>query len=75
MVAPIEPGASFVSRTPVRLFAGNFYLGGANSVGRTYAVAPDARRFLMIKADAGAPITLTVVLNWFEDLKLRTPIK
>ena len=73
MAAAIEPDASFVSRTPVRLFSGNFYLGGANSVGRTYSVTPDGRRFLMIKADAGSPIALAVVLNWTEELKRLAP--
>jgi hypothetical protein len=36
---------SFVSRTPVKLFSGDFYLGGGNSIGRTYDVTPDGRRF------------------------------
>jgi hypothetical protein len=59
----------------VKLFSGKFYLGGANSIGRTYSVAPDGRRFLMIKADGAAPIALTVVLNWTEELKRRVPVR
>lgn len=75
MSAAIEPGPSFVSRTPVKLFSGNFYLGGGNSIGRTYDVMPDGRRFLMIKADAGPPIAPVVVLHWTEELRRRLPTR
>jgi hypothetical protein len=34
-----------------------------------YAVAPDDRRFLMIRQAVSAPDELVVVDNWFEELK------
>jgi hypothetical protein len=43
-----------------------------------YDVAPDGRRFLMIKADAATPPAqpneLHVVVNWFEELRRRAPM-
>jgi serine/threonine-protein kinase len=45
--------------------------------GRTYDVAADGRRFLVIKLTAGqtqnAPQSITVVQNWSEELKRRVP--
>ena len=38
--------------------------------GPQYAVAPDDRRFLMIRA--GTPDKLIVVENWFEELKAKS---
>ena len=40
--------------------------------GAQYAVAPDDRRFLMIRQVAGAPDELIVVDNWFEELKAKS---
>ena len=46
--------------------------------GRTYDVAADGRRFLMIKEDASRPdqrpIQLVVVQNFFEELKRLVPV-
>jgi hypothetical protein len=51
------------------------YLGGTGAhVGRTYDVARDGSRFLMVKDDgAGVPPVIHVVLNWGEDLKRLLP--
>lgn len=40
-----------------------------------WVIAPDGKRFLMIKDEAAesAPKHLNLVLNWSEDLKLRAP--
>jgi serine/threonine protein kinase len=41
-----------------------------------YDVTPDARRFLVERlVDVNAQSTLTVVLNWSEDLKQRVPTR
>ena len=58
----------------VPLFEGIYRAG----VGRSYDVAPDGQRFLMITASGGAedtsaPTSLTVVLNWFEELRRLVP--
>ena len=46
--------------------------------GRSYDVAPDGQRFLMIKEgggaeDASAPASLIIVENWFEELRRLVP--
>jgi serine/threonine-protein kinase len=43
----------------------------ASAVGRTYDVSPDGR-FLAVKALEAASPEITVVLNWFEELRQRT---
>jgi serine/threonine-protein kinase len=57
---------AFVSRAPTLLFEHRNYVGGASIVGRTYDVAPDGRRFLMIKPAASPDIA--VVVNWTQTL-------
>jgi serine/threonine protein kinase/Tol biopolymer transport system component len=72
MAVSIDSGPAFASGTPQRLFRGNYFLGGANSIGRTYDVSPDGRRFLMIKPDAGSSPAIAVVQHWFEELNRLT---
>ena len=77
MSVPIETGASFVARTPVVVFRGQY---APSLGGRNYDVSPDGQRFLMLKvnADAGgqsAPSSrITVVENWTEELKRLVPV-
>jgi hypothetical protein len=43
-----------------------------------YDVAPDGRRFLMLKSTEHTPVAPTpinIVLNWFEELKHLAPTK
>ena len=40
----------------------------------TYDVSADGQRFLMVKDEAGAG-RLNLVLDWFEELKQRVPVK
>ena len=82
MSVRIEHGPTFAAATPTKLFEGRgrYYLGGAANTGRAYDVSPDGRRFLMIKTSGGtdgtaAPASITVVLNWTEELKRLVPPK
>ena len=48
--------------------------------GRTYDIAPDGQRFLMIKnatVDVTTPLvpSFVFVLNWFDDLKRLVPVQ
>jgi hypothetical protein len=53
---------------PRELFEGSY--------GNGFDVAPDGKRFLMIKSSSSAPTNqLTFVVNWFEELKARVPAK
>jgi Tol biopolymer transport system component/predicted Ser/Thr protein kinase len=69
MAVDIQTSPAFRAGTPKVLFQGNY----ANS----YDVAPDGKRFLMIKLPASAQSPtdhVTVVLNWFEELRRRVPV-
>ena len=74
----------FAAGTPSRILSTRYY-AGASSRGydlRGYDVSPDGQRFLMIKDTAPAaqpatetPPSITVVLNWLEELKARVTAK
>jgi Tol biopolymer transport system component len=70
MAVPIEPGeTTFSSGTPTPVLERSYF----RHPFRSYDVAPDGRRFLMIKdgstEESAAGSDLVVVLNWFEDLE------
>ena len=75
-VAPVErsDGGGFVVGAPKPLFQGSYY---ALQSGRTYDVAPDGKRFLMIKETpaTNVPVQLLVVQNWVEELKRQVPAR
>jgi len=73
----VTPGRTWAATAPTKLFDGQ-YGASANQSGRTYDVAPDGKRFLMIKAAGSAdqtavPTSLVVVQNWREELKRLVP--
>ncbi len=75
MVVPMQTGPSFTPATPEVLFEGTYHTGP----GRSYDIAPDGQRFLMIKEgggaeDTSAPPSLIVVQNWFEELERLVPV-
>ena len=75
MAASVDTAAGFSRATPEALFEFDYFTGNA---GRNYDVGPDGR-FLMVTADedSGNQATsteITVVINWFEELKERVPI-
>ena len=47
--------------------------------GRSYDISPDGKRFVMIKrrgsGEAASTASVTVVLNWVEELKRRLPLQ
>ncbi|MBI4264860.1 MAG: serine/threonine-protein kinase [Acidobacteria bacterium] len=73
----VEKGETWTARPPVSLFEGPYVFASGGNAG--YDVAPDGRRFLMIKpadtaAPPGPPPTLVVVQHWLEDLRRRVPV-
>jgi Tol biopolymer transport system component len=66
-------GHDVVLSTPRLLFEQR-YAYGANTALANYDVSVDGRLFVMVKNDAGAS-HLNVVLNWFDELKQRAPVK
>jgi len=69
MAVDVEVGSEVRAGSPRLLFEGY-----SNNNG--YDVAPDGKRFLMVKSSSSAPSNrLTFVVNWFEELKARMPPK
>jgi serine/threonine-protein kinase len=69
----IEPGPSWRSSTSTRILQGQLAYSG---FGRAYDIAPDGRRFLMVREGGGnkaAPQNLVVVQNWLVELKRLVP--
>ena len=77
----VETAPVFKPGTPRRLFSRAAYLGGGTTPGTPWDIQPDGKRFLMIKrpeaasAATGGPRKINIVLNWFEELKARVPVK
>jgi len=74
MAVDVETKPTFRPSRPRTLFEGRHY--GMNPYGCSYDVAPDGR-FLMIRPDAAesGPAQVKVILNWFEELKAKVPVK
>ena len=75
MVVPVETDPTFRAGEPEVLFEQQyyFYLGR-----RTYDLAPDGQRFLMVKetpreAEQGPAAQVILVQNWFEELSRLVP--
>ena len=77
MAVPVQTEASFRPGTPEVLFEKSDHAGG--QFGRTYDVAADGQRFLMLTAGGDVQATsavpsIIVVQNWFEELKRLVPV-
>ena len=81
MVVSVETEPSLSLGTPKILFRST-NVGLTESSGTPYDIHMDGKRFLVIKSPAGADgaatITsrrrITIVVNWFEELKQRVPV-
>ena len=76
----VERGATWAATVPAKLIERSYFTGVAGQVGRSYDLAPDGRRFLMIKEGGGSestptPTSLVVVQHWDEELKRLVPTK
>ena len=73
MRAQIRTAPAFSASRPTLLFTSNFGHRFDEPGYPSYDVSPDGRRFLMLKVGSpgSAPARLTVVLNWFEELRRR----
>ena len=74
---PVETETTFLRGAPTVIVEGDYLQSGAN-VGRQYDVDPSGDRLLMVKAGnstatALSTPSLSVVLNWTEELRGRTP--
>jgi hypothetical protein len=77
----VETGPAFSAATRKKLFSRNPYLGGGTTPGNPWDVHPDGKRFLMMKLPGASPSAaagarkINIILNWFEELKQRAPVK
>jgi serine/threonine-protein kinase len=77
----VARSSSWGATTPTLMVKEGYYMNpGAPFLGRTYDIAPDGQRFLMIKEgdgsnQAAAPPQVIVVQHWFEELKRLVPAK
>ncbi len=80
MAAGFEPGSPPTLGTPRRLFEfDSSDLRFACLPVRCYDVAPDGQRFYGVQARPVPPLPpvthINLVLNWFEELKAKVPVK
>jgi Tol biopolymer transport system component len=83
MAVGVETEPTFKPGNPKFLFKGTYIAAGFPLDIIFWDIHPDGKRFLMIKppAPAGAiptaagPRKINIVLNWFEELKQRVPVK
>jgi Tol biopolymer transport system component len=76
MAVDIDTQSGFEAGKPRQLFEGPYLLTSGSFP--WYDVSPDGQRFLMLKpveSQASAPTQINVVLNWFEELKQKVPVK
>ena len=75
MAVDVRSQSGFSAGNPIRLFEGS-YASSVNA-SRHFDVAPDGKRFLMLKQSAGGNDSerVIVVQNWFEELKARVPAR
>ena len=76
MVVPVKTDLSFDWETPKVLFRSQYPSAGLDE-GHKYSVDPNGQRFLMINditAIGGATQQISIVLNFFEDLKQKVSV-
>jgi hypothetical protein len=73
----VDGQSSLAFGTPVKILDSSYVWTLPTYGGRHYDVSPDGRRFLMVKQSdrhqTNAPPSITVVQNWFEELKRVLP--
>lgn len=73
MAVAVDPGPRWHAGGPAKLFKGPYFFtngGAVNTLGWTYEISRDGKRFLMIKSPPAALATpsIVVVQNWFVEL-------
>ena len=72
LMARIRVEPELTVERPEVLFEGPYLDSGVGPFAG-YDVTPDGERFLMMKKATADEAPITIVLNWFEDLKQRVP--
>ena len=79
MRVPVQTQPTFTAGNGEVVFEGSYLVNAPVVPERTFDIAPDGQRFLMIKEDVPGNETaeephIVVVQNWFEELKARVPV-
>jgi len=80
MAVAVETDPAFRLGPPKILFR-SIYAGLGGISGIPWDISPDGKRFLMMRESLplvpaeGGPRKINIVLNWFEELKQRVPVK
>jgi hypothetical protein len=80
MAVAVETRPALSFGTPKSLFK-SIYAGTTVTSGTPWDIHPDGKRFLMMKppgtpsSPAEVPRKINIVVNWFEELKQRVPLK
>jgi eukaryotic-like serine/threonine-protein kinase len=74
MAVDVTTSPTFSAGSPRRVFDDKY--DRSNAFWPNYDVTSDGKRFLMVKTSSRtpAPAQISVVLNWFEELKRRVPV-
>jgi WD40 repeat protein len=83
MAVWVKTGPTFSLETPRMMFRGTYAFFPTIPNVSNWEISPDGKRFLMIKSSASSgsaseapePRKITIVLNWFEELKQRVRVK
>lgn len=71
IAVPVSTSAGFTAGAPRVLFEGFYTRMGWQQA--NYDIAPDGKRFLMVRGDAQRlPTSIDLVTNWFEELRAIT---
>ena len=76
MIVQVTTGETWSAETPVPLFAAPYMLDNAAGGGGNpnYDISPDGEQFIFVESgSSGVSPHISVVLNWFEELKERVP--
>ena len=80
MVVEVTTGQTFSAGAPAPLFAAPYALdnAGGGAGNPNYDISPDGAQFIFVEHDSATGVEgvaqITVVLNWFEELKARVPV-
>ena len=79
MRVPVETDPTFTAGNPEVLFKTQYYFARST---RTYDIAPDGQRFLMVnegaltdEANTSAQPQIILIENWFEELQRLVPVE
>jgi len=79
MAVPVETEPAFKPGKPTVLFRKTTSLSSTGVDMRDFTywdISPDGKRFLMVTGTAAeVPRKINIVVNWFEELKQRVPVK